>query len=100
MFGYIQCMSQIQILTFKERLFLKKNYQLFSYLFGCTGSWVQHMGSCITACELPSCVWHEGLFALWLWDFGSLTRDQTYIPGIARWLLNHRTIRKVPKDFY
>ena len=35
---------------------------------------------------------------LWgMWDFNSLTRDQTRTPCIGRWNLNHhRTTRKVP----
>ena len=31
-----------------------------------------------------------------MWDLTSLTRDQTCVPCIARWILNHWTTRKVP----
>ena len=37
--------------------------------------------------------------AYWLhgmWDLSSPTRDQTCIPCIARWILNHWTTREVP----
>ena len=31
-----------------------------------------------------------------MWDLNSPTRDQTRVPCIARWVLNHWTIREVP----
>ena len=31
-----------------------------------------------------------------MWDLSFLTRDQTCVPCIARWILNHWTIREVP----
>ena len=33
-----------------------------------------------------------------MWNLGSLTRDQTYIPCIERWILNHWTTREVPQN--
>ena len=30
-----------------------------------------------------------------IWDRSSLTRDQTHLPCIARWILNHWIIREV-----
>ena len=30
------------------------------------------------------------------WDASTLTRDQTYVPCIGRWILNHWTTREVP----
>ena len=36
---------------------------------------------------------HTSSFA---WDLGSLTRDQTPVPCIGRWILNHWTIHEVP----
>ena len=34
-----------------------------------------------------------------MWDLSSLTRDQTHVPSIGRWILNHWTTRKVPELF-
>ena len=34
-----------------------------------------------------------------LWDLHSPTRDQTCVPCIGRWILNHWTIREVPQSF-
>ena len=31
-----------------------------------------------------------------MWDFSSLTGDQTHTPGISRWNLNHWTTREAP----
>ena len=31
-----------------------------------------------------------------MWDLSSLTRDQTYVPGIRRQILNHQATREVP----
>ena len=36
--------------------------------------------------------------ALRHWDLSSLTRDQTYVPSIAKQILNHWTTREVPGD--
>ena len=61
----------------------------FTVLFGCLGSqlerWrsfgvVHRLSSCSATCGIPT---------------GSLTRDQTYILCIARWILNPWTIREV-----
>ena len=39
-------------------------------------------------------LWHMGLAAPWhVWS--SQTRDQTRVPCIGRWILNHRTTREV-----
>ena len=35
-----------------------------------------------------------------IWDLSSLIRDQTYVPCISRWILNHWTTREVPLKFY
>ena len=40
--------------------------------------------------------WHTGLLLCGMWDLGSQARDPTCIPCIARWVLNHWTIREVP----
>ena len=32
-----------------------------------------------------------------MWDLSSLIRDQTLIPWISRWILNHWTTREVPR---
>ena len=40
----------------------------------------------------------QGL-SLWLrimWDISSLTKDQTHISCITRWILNHWTTKEVP----
>ena len=37
-----------------------------------------------------------GLVARGMWDLSSSTRDQTHIPCIRRWVLNHWTTREVP----
>ena len=38
-----------------------------------------------------------GILALQgMWDLSSLTRDQTFIPCVGRWSLNHWTTREVP----
>ena len=42
-------------------------------------------------------VQHIGLVAHGLWDLSSLTRDLTHIPGIERWIFNHRTTRESPQ---
>ena len=40
---------------------------------------------------------YAGLVTAWcMWAPSSLTRDQTHIPRIARWILNHWTTREVP----
>ena len=35
-----------------------------------------------------------------MWDLSSLTRDQTCISCIGRWIINHWTTRKVPGHFF
>ena len=35
-----------------------------------------------------------------MWDLGSLTRDGTHVPCIARWILNHWTTREVPNSAF
>ena len=42
---------------------------------------------------------HVGLVVLWHVG-SSLTRDQTPVPCIGRWILNHWTIRTVPEVFF
>ena len=31
-----------------------------------------------------------------MWDLSSPTKDQTHVPCIGRWILNHWTIREIP----
>ena len=105
--------------------FLLNIYYLFNYLFifGCVGSWLRHAGSFIAARRLfivvcgllSSCgVWapeHMGSVVVAyrlsnccmqakllhsMWDLSSLTRDQTRVLCIGRWILNHWTTREVP----
>ena len=49
---------------------------------------LEHMGSIVASHRL-SCS-HN------MWDLSSLTGDQTWIPCIERWILNHWTTREVP----
>ena len=51
-----------------------------------TGSEVHRLSSCSTQAWLPPGMWH----------LSSPTRDQTRIPCIGRWILNHWTTREVP----
>ena len=59
----------------------------------------QLTGEMVVAGKLSSCsMWsleHMG-FSCSMWDLNSPTRDQTRVPCIARWILNHWTTREVP----
>ena len=63
---------------------------LFIYLFGCVGSSLHrvifslpHMDSLFVACRLSSCIsWAKVLCSIW--DLSSPTRDQAWVPCIAR----------------
>ena len=84
-------------------LFLKKltlilRFHLFIYLFGCIRSWLQHAGpslrqegsflSLVAECRLLS--------SCGTWEPSSLTRVQTCVSLIERWILNQWTTRQVP----
>ena len=49
--------------------------------------------------RLELLLWCVDLVAPRLWEPSSLTRNLTHIPCIARWILNHWTIREVPPLF-
>lgn len=54
--------------------------------FGCTGSSLQCVGSPVVEFSLP----------LGMWDLNSPSGDQTCVPFIGRWTLNHKTSWEVP----
>ena len=56
------------------------------------GSWaLEHrLSSCGAGAQLP-----HGM-----WDLSSPTRDQTRVPCIGRWILNHWTTREVPLIYF
>ena len=74
------------------------------HLFGCaepclwlTGSSLSHARSFVVAHGLFSCgIWAELLPGVW--DLSSLTRDQTRVLCIGRWILNPWTTREVPQS--
>ena len=74
---------------------------VFSLQFCCMGSRahglcsLQHTGSLAEACKL-NCCGMPALLSCGMWDLSSLTRDQTHIPCIVRWILYHWTTREVP----
>ena len=85
--------------------------QIYLYIFGCVRSWLQHAGSFVVACRLFIAVWGlpsscgTGRLRSWgtraslscdMWDLSSPTRNQTQVPCIGRWILNHWTTREVP----
>ena len=74
--------------------------------FSSCGVWaLEHAGSAVLMHELSGCGMQTSLAAMHglsccetcgLWHLSSLTRDQTCIPCIGRWILNHWTTREVP----
>ena len=54
-----------------------------------------HMDSLVT--NSGSVVGVHGLVSPGLWDLSSPTRDRTWVPCIARWILNHWATREVPE---
>ena len=73
------------------------------YTLGCVRSKLWHMGALLH--QAGSSVAAHGLSSCRMWvlvsagsvaDLSSLTRDQTLVPCIARWILNHWTTRGVP----
>ena len=54
--------------------------------FGCIRSSLQRAGSLVAARGAPRS----------MWDLSSQTRDETCLPCIGRWILNHWTTREVP----
>ena len=83
-------------------------FTLSLFFFGCirsqvwhTGSSLWHMGSFVAVHGLVLVV-ACGLQSAWaqmpcsMWDLSSLTRDQTCVLCIGRWILNHWTTREVP----
>ena len=68
---------------------------LTSGLSSCGVMVLGHLGSRV--CRFNGC----GVWVLCsMWDLSSLTRDQTCISCIARWILNHWTTREVPGSGY
>ena len=64
-------------------------------LLWCVGSSSWRSVSLVEARGLSSCgAWAQ--LPHGMWDLSSLTRDQTHIPCIGRWILNHWTAREVP----
>ena len=60
------------------------------------GVWaLECMGSIVVVCGLSSYGVRAQLPRS-MWDLSSPTRDQTCVPCIGRWILNHRTTREVP----
>ena len=60
------------------------------------GTWApEHVGSLLVARRLSSCIVRAQL-PRGVWDLSTPTRDQTHIPCIGRWILNHWTTREVP----
>ena len=43
------------------------------------------------------CLWHAGLVAPCMWGLCSPTGYRAHVPCIARWFLNHWTIKEVPR---
>ena len=94
---------------FTLRVFLLIFIYLFIYLVAsglscstrdlslrCAGYYLQRAGfSLVVACGLSSCSMRASL-PDGMWDLSSLTRDQTLIPCIGRWILNRWTTREVP----
>ena len=69
------------------------------YLFGCVGSQSDHAGSFIVYHGLSSCG-TQASFPHGMWDLSSPTRDQSCVPCIASWILNHWTTRESPYLYY
>ena len=95
-------------LTFSISLSL---FHIYLCSFGCVRSWLQHAGSFVVACRLFIAVWGlpsscgTGRPRSWgtraslscdMWDLSSPTRNQTQVPCIGRWILNHWTTREIP----
>ena len=69
------------------------NLDLSFFFFWFTGSSLLCVGSSLWFPDLQ--LWHTGLVALQPKDLSFLTRDQTCILFIGRWILNHWTTREV-----
>ena len=67
--------------------------KVFIYAVGCAGSSLWHSGS--KARRLSSCSMQASLPSVW--GLSSSTRDWTYVPCIARWILNHWTTKEGPQ---
>ena len=80
------------------------------FIFGCVRASLWHVGSFVAACGLLSkcgsqvpdvCGLSSYIAEVWLScgmrDLSSPTRNQTCIPCIRRWILNHWTTREVPQ---
>ena len=90
----------------KLLFFLFKNI----YLFSCITSQLQHVGSFFAVLPtFSSCgTWSRSAWAQYLQPAGlialqhvgsqSLTKDQTFVLCIARWILSHWTTREVPQS--
>ena len=61
----------------------------FKYLFGCTRSWLRHMGSWI------SVVAYKLFFSIW--DLVAWSRIEPRTPALEAWSLTHWTTREVPQ---
>ena len=60
-------------------------YNIYFYLFTSSGYVAEALGLSSACGTLHG-----------VWDLSSLTKDQTGVPCIARWSLNHWTTREVP----
>ena len=65
------------------------------YLFGCIESQLWRAGSCVAEHGLSSYSTRAQLSHA-MWDLSSVTRNQTCVPYIGRWILIHWTTREVP----
>ena len=71
--------------------FFKK---VFIYLFGCVRYYLKHVGSFIVTCGSLSSCGMQAQLPCSMWDFSSLTGNQTCIPCIRRQTPNHWTARE------
>ena len=76
---------------------------VYIYILGCVRSKLRHMvallhhtGSSVAVHRLSSCRMWVLVSAGSVADLSSFTRDRTFVPYIARWILNHWTTRGVP----
>ena len=84
--------------TWKGLILIPFAYFLIHYLLWAV---LEHAGSSVASRSLSGCgawaqwLWHVALAAPSLCALTSLTRDQTCVPWIARWGLNHWATREV-----
>ena len=81
----------IYLFIFKVSLYLL--FFKSTYLFGSIGSQLWHVGSCVAARGLLSSCGPWAQLSCSTWDLSSSTKDQTCVPCIGKWILNHWTTR-------